>query len=126
MSTPPPVFLSLGAVLLAVGVGLEAWHAHGLRSSLEPESWQAVGRAIHQQELAGLGLVVVGLLGLTGWLPVATGAAFLVSGLLFSGSVYAKHLGGIEGATAVAPTGGMLHILAWLLVAALAWQRTRG
>jgi len=116
------LIFALGAVLVAVGVGLEAWHAHGLRSELEPEAWEAVGRAIRQQELAGVGLVLTGLAAAGGLLPLLASGAYLGAAALFCGSVYLKHLAGMAGATAVAPTGGVLHILAWLLLAALAWR----
>jgi uncharacterized membrane protein YgdD (TMEM256/DUF423 family) len=120
----PRLLLALGAALVAVGVALEAWHAHGLRSSLAPEAWEAVGRAVRTQETAGLGLFLTGLAVPRGRLLL--GAAFLVSALLFCGSVYLKHLAGLEGATAVAPLGGSLQILSWLGLALLARPRGEG
>ncbi|RMH03994.1 MAG: DUF423 domain-containing protein [Planctomycetota bacterium] len=113
--------LVLGALLVAAGIALEAWHAHGLRNRLDSESWAAVGRAIHQQELAGLGLIALALAGCGGILSWAAAAGFLLAALLFSGAVYLKHLAGMEGATVTAPLGGVLHILSWLLVACAPW-----
>ncbi len=126
MEASARLFLALGALLVASGIGLEAWHSHGLRGQLDPEAWEAVGRAIRQQQLAGVGLALTGLAAAGGWLPGVAAAAFGGAALLFCGSVYLKHLAGLENATAVAPTGGMLHILAWLLLALLAWRGSPG
>ena len=69
-----------------------------------------------------MGLALTGFVAAGGLLPGLAVAAFSGAALLFCGSVYLKHLAGLEGATAVAPMGGVLHILAWLLLAALAWK----
>lgn len=113
--------LFAGSLLAALGVGLGAFGAHGLRNVLgaaelawwntavQYEMWQAVG-------LVGLGagkLVRPGL-------PVA----MLVLGtLIFSGSLYGMALSGWRGLGMVTPVGGGLMIAGWLLVA---WRALRG
>lgn len=107
-----------GALTLAAGVGLSAWHAHGLVERLTPEDWESFGRALEQQNLAALGLLAAGLLGTRGhrWLSPLAAGAMLIGLILFSGSLYLRILGGFEGASRVAPAGGTLQILGWLLL----------
>lgn len=125
MSAPTRWACVLGALLVAVAVALDAWHAHGLREALAAPAWEAVGRAIRQQELAGGGLFLAGLLPARGVLAGLVRAAFLVAALLFAGAIYARHLAGWDAAGALAPFGGGLHILAWLMLAGLAARRSR-
>jgi len=121
----PRLSFAFGALLVAVAVGLSAWHAHGLTSSLDPEAYRSFGRGLDQQFVAGFGLLAQGLLqsrhpNLLGRLA---GLALLVGAILFCGDVY---LGALQGeALGVAPFGGSLSILAWLALAIAALQGTR-
>jgi uncharacterized membrane protein YgdD (TMEM256/DUF423 family) len=47
---------------------------------------------------------------LAGFLPLL----FTVGGMIFTGSIYLKYLGGVERATVIAPAGGTMLILGWL------------
>ncbi len=60
-----------------------------------------------------------------GGLAQGAGAAFAVGTALFCGAVYAFGIGGVSLA-AVAPTGGLLLIAGWLLLAASAALPARG
>ncbi|TAH38579.1 MAG: DUF423 domain-containing protein [Planctomycetota bacterium] len=119
-------WFAVGAALLAAGVAMDAWHAHGLSKSLPPERADAIARALDQQYLCALGLIASGL-----WLAAGAAraarllaqlaaAGFLLAALLFSGSLYLRELTGAAAVVAAAPYGGSLHILSWLLLAASA------
>ncbi|MGB0954279.1 MAG: DUF423 domain-containing protein [Planctomycetota bacterium] len=114
MSFLPRLSFALGALLVAIAVGLSAWYAHGLTTQLDEHAYQAFGRGLDQQFIAGFGLITQGFLShrhpnLLGRLA---GLAMLLGAILFCGDVY---LGALRGeALGVAPFGGSLSILAWL------------
>lgn len=112
----PRLWAGLGALLIGSGVGLAAWHAHGLAESLEEAAYQAFGRAVHQQFIAGLGLLAIGLLlrGGRSRLGHAAAAGITLGAVLFCGDVYLGALSG-EG-FGIAPFGGSLTILSWVVL----------
>lgn len=120
----------VGALLGAAGVGLGAYHAHGLQTRLAK---QGVDEAIVAKRVAQgetgvryhmahtLALLVVGLLAdrhTTRWLS-ATACCFLIGIVLFSGGLYMLSLGGPEilRHPAFVPVGGMTLILGWCSLA---------
>jgi len=114
------ILVACGAALVAVAIGLEAWHSHGLAVRLEAAEWAAFGRALDQHYLTALGLILAGLLKRRVREPLRLAAAAgLAAGLLaFSGSIYLRSLG--VGAPAIAPAGGSTLILSWVVLAAAA------
>jgi uncharacterized membrane protein YgdD (TMEM256/DUF423 family) len=108
--------IAVGALLVAVAIGLGAWHAHGLAESLNEYSYTAFGRGIDHQKLSGVGLILCGFLfhlKSSRWVAIAA-HGLLLSAILFSGDVY---LGALKGESlGVAPFGGSLSILSWLLI----------
>jgi uncharacterized membrane protein YgdD (TMEM256/DUF423 family) len=111
----------LGAVVMAAA----AAHALG---GLAPGMLQVVASGIQMQGWHALALVACGL-----WverpaspgrriLVHGAGAAFALGLLLFCGAVYALALGGIA-TRPMAPVGGTLLMLGWLLLAAAALRR---
>jgi len=99
-------------------VGLAAWHAHGLKGRLPAEAFEAFGRALHQQEFAAVGLMLLGLAGpsfrrRSGHLA---GGVLLLGMILFCGSIYLATAGGWETAVRAAPAGGIALILGWILL----------
>ncbi len=116
--------MALGALYGAGAVGMAAAAAHALAARLDARALTAMQSAIQMQGWHALALLATGL-----WLmrapPLAhtlgslAGAGFGLGTLLFCGAVYANHLGGIHSGP-TAPTGGVLLILAWLLLAASA------
>jgi uncharacterized membrane protein YgdD (TMEM256/DUF423 family) len=111
-----------GAVLMAVGVGLGAFGAHGLEATLV-----ANGRAdtfetgIQYHLVHSLALVWLGLLG--AHLPekkqlLQRASYVLGAGIIFfSGSLYILAIFNVSIMGAVAPIGGTAFILGWLMVA---------
>ena len=108
------ILIGLGAL----GVGIGAFGAHGLRKMLEETGrFDTFETAVRYQFYHTLALLAVGILlalrpdirglSLTAWL-------FLGGILLFSGSLYTLCFTGITKMGAVAPIGGLLLIAGWL------------
>ncbi len=102
------------AGLLAVAMAALATHALG---GLAADRVAMVGSAIRMQGWHAFALLFCGLWApRAGRLADAAGAAFLIGLVLFCGAVYALGLGGIRTGP-VAPVGGALLMLGWLLLA---------
>lgn len=105
-----------GAVLAALSVALSAYAAHGaggeVRAHLQTAALFAFGHGIALAALAPHALRRLGRLALAG----------LLAGVLtFSGSLVSTHVFGVS--LGLAPFGGSLMILAWLLYAVDAVRR---
>ena len=91
--------------------------AHGVT---DPAAVRIVGSGVQMQGWHALALLATGLWAPRGGrLADAAGAAFLLGMLLFCGAVYSLGLAGIS-LGIVAPTGGIIVMLGWLLLAASA------
>jgi uncharacterized membrane protein YgdD (TMEM256/DUF423 family) len=117
----PAVWMFLGAMSGGVAVAMSAVAAHALPSRLPPKGLIAVQSAIQMQGWHAIALVLVAL-----WMVKAgpypasvanlAGAAFALGWLLFCGSVYVGEMAGVwVGPTA--PTGGILLMIGWVLLA---------
>ncbi len=114
------LWLVLGALSGGVAVGLAAWAAHGLA----PDQAARVAPALDMQGWHALALLATGLLAERrgGRLPHAAGACFALGTLGFCGALWWHALtGGSLGR--VAPTGGMLLMLGWVLLAVAGARR---
>lgn len=113
---PERFALLAGSLLAALGVGLGAFGAHGLRHLLDTGAlawWQT---AVQYQMWHALGLLALGAARLPrSGLPAALLAAGTV---IFAGSLYAMALTGLRALGMVTPVGGTLMIAGWLLLAA--------
>ena len=121
---------AVGALLLAFGVGLGAFGAHGLKERLDAYSMAVYEKAVLYHFLHALGILLVALLGRAGMIS-ATGEArvawLLFAGIvLFSGSLYILAISGIRILGAVTPLGGLAFIAGWLLLVYEALRSTRG
>ncbi|RNF81741.1 DUF423 domain-containing protein [Montanilutibacter psychrotolerans] len=105
-----------GAVLAALSVALSAYAAHGaggeVRAHLQTAALFAFGHGIALAALAPHALRGLARLALAG---------LLAGVLMFSGSLVATHVFGVS--LGLAPFGGSLMILAWLVYAADAARR---
>jgi uncharacterized membrane protein YgdD (TMEM256/DUF423 family) len=114
------LWVALGAVVGAGAVGMAAYAAH---AAVDPARARALASAVQMQGWHALALVAVGLFGLTlpdgGALLHAAGALLITGLLLFCGAVYVPLFGG-PGLGMVAPFGGSMLILAWLVFAVAA------
>jgi uncharacterized membrane protein YgdD (TMEM256/DUF423 family) len=120
------VWMALGALAGLTAVAMAAVAAHGL-GRLDAGALAMVRSAIEMQVWHALALLACGL-----WVPRGgrladwAGAAFALGIVLFCGGVYALALFDVRVAM-VAPVGGTLLMLGWLLlgVSAMAAGRIR-
>ncbi|WP_376693116.1 DUF423 domain-containing protein [Wenzhouxiangella sp. EGI_FJ10409] len=121
------VLVGAGLGLLAVVAG--AATGHGPVGGLDAEAMRSVMTAVRYHEFGAVMIVVTGLagslvdakavafrLGLSSWL-------FVAGTLLFSFSIYARMLLGLDWLGPVTPLGGMCHMAGWI---ALAWAAVAG
>jgi uncharacterized membrane protein YgdD (TMEM256/DUF423 family) len=114
------------ALLLAAGVALGAFGAHGLKERVDAYYLTVWEKAVFYQLIHAMGLFLVALLPRLNMLSAAqasaTAAMFFAGILLFSGSLYVLVLLQLKWLGAITPFGGVAFILGWLL---LAWQLAR-
>lgn len=105
-----------GALLAAASIALAAYASHGVGGAVQARLMLAAvfgfGHGLALAALAPLGVRWLARLALFGWLGGT---------LLFSGSLAASHVLGTS--TALAPIGGSVLILSWLLLAVDAMRR---
>ncbi len=116
------LWIGLGGLYGAGAVGVAAVAAHALGGA-PPATLQIVQSGVQMQGWHALALVACGLWaqrrgGLAHW----AGAAFAAGTVLFCAGVYAVGFAGVS-LGRVAPTGGLLLIAGWLLLAVSALFR---
>ncbi len=98
-------------------VAMAAFEAHGLH---DPDALRIVDSGVRMQGWHALALVGAALwTPRGGWLAHAAAACFAVGMILFCGAVYSLALAGVS-LGLVAPSGGVLLMLGWLLLGASA------
>jgi uncharacterized membrane protein YgdD (TMEM256/DUF423 family) len=118
----PRLWIGAGALAGFSAVAMAAFAAHGL-GALDPAAQAMVRDAVQMQGWHALALLACGLwAGRGGRLADAAGAAFVVGLLAFCAGVYSLALGGVR-LPDVAPVGGTLLMLGWLLLFASVWRR---
>ena len=120
------LWIGIGGLLGVGAVAMAAAAAHALRG-LSPAALHVVESGVQMQGWHALALLGTGVwmerrTGLSRRLANGAGAAFAVGALLFCSAVYAFGLAGVS-LDAVAPTGGLLLMAGWLLLAASALPR---
>ncbi len=127
-------WLRIGAILAALGVAAGAFGAHGLTpgrdvlNAMSPSAREAIEHTLFTFETGAryhmyhaLAILAVGLIaskpGRRGPLLDVAGWCFVVGILTFSGPLYAIGVGGPRWLGAVAPIGGVLLILGWIVLA---------
>ena len=112
---------AIGAVMMALAVGMGAFGAHGLRNRLDAYSMSVYEKAVFYHFVHALGILLVSLLARTNAISVAGQARvawlLLIGIMIFSGSLYALALSGIRILGAITPLGGISFIAAWILLA---------
>jgi uncharacterized membrane protein YgdD (TMEM256/DUF423 family) len=112
---------AIGAIFLALAVGLGAFGAHGLKGRLDAYSLGIWEKAVFYHFIHALGVLLVSLLPRTGTFPIDAASLvcwLLAAGvLIFSGSLYTLALTGAQSLGAITPIGGVCFIAAWLLLA---------
>lgn len=113
-----------GAIVLALGVALGAFGAHGLANVLSEEQLSVFNTGVRYHFYHGFGMLIIGILLQLNFNPKLrwAGWAFLIGIFLFSGSVYVlacRDLLGISSWTwigAITPFGGLSFIIGWALL----------
>ncbi|MGN4125041.1 DUF423 domain-containing protein [Lysinibacillus sphaericus] len=117
------ILLGLGAMMAALGVALGAFGAHALKDKFSTPRYAAIWETAVQYHIYhSLGLLVLGILSsdaLLGTSSMLSSAGYLMfAGIIFfSGSLYVLAVTGVKKLGAITPIGGMLFIVAWILVA---------
>ena len=118
------LFLALGVSLAGLGVVLGAFGAHGLKKLVGPETVSTFQTGVQYQMYHAFALLIVGMLyeRYQNNLLNYAGALLLIGIILFSGSLYllsslkAMNKVGLSGIGLITPIGGLLFILAWVLL----------
>jgi uncharacterized membrane protein YgdD (TMEM256/DUF423 family) len=117
----------VGAVFMALAVGMGAFGAHALKERLDEYSQSVYEKAVFYHFIHGIGILLISLLARAGVLSVSgaerAGWLMALGIVLFSGSLYALALSGVRILGAVTPFGGVAFIVGWVL---LAYEATRG
>ncbi|QDQ02946.1 DUF423 domain-containing protein [Lysinibacillus fusiformis] len=117
------ILLGLGAIMACLGVALGAFGAHALKDKFSTPRYAAIWEtAVQYHMYHSLGLLVLGILSsdaLLGTSSMLSWAGYLMfAGIIFfSGSLYTLAVTGVKKLGAITPIGGMLFIVAWILVA---------
>lgn len=115
----------IGAILGAIGVGLGAFGAHGLKGRVEDSAIAIWQTAASYQMWHALALLVVAWVISEGSSSAArvSGIALTLGVLLFSGSLYVLVLSGQKWLGAITPLGGLAFIVGWVSLAMALWPQ---
>ena len=113
------IFLFLGALSALVGVGMGAFGAHILKTSLSPEQLTIYQTGVSYQMWHALGLMGIALALLqtpTSKLLKWAGTLMFIGIIIFSGSLYLLVLLDMKILGLITPIGGVSLICAWALL----------
>ena len=122
------ILLALGAILAGLGVVLGAFGAHALKDKFSSPHYAAIWEtAVQYHMYHSLGILGLGILSsdaLLGASSMLSWAGYLMfAGIVFfSGSLYVLAVTGVKKLGAITPIGGLLFIIAWILVAIAAFS----
>ena len=119
------VFVSLAAVLGGLSVAAGAFAAHALRGKISERSLEIFDTAARYQMYHALALLLIALLISRTASPqpmlVASGWLFIIGIGIFSGSLYALSVTGLNKLGAITPLGGVALIIGWGILAVAGW-----
>lgn len=117
----PQIFITLAGILGALSVATGAFATHALKAKLSDRALEIFETAARYQMYHAIALLVVALLLSRAEFAqsalVATGWAFVVGIVVFSGSLYALSLTDIKVLGAITPLGGAAFIFGWICLA---------
>lgn len=119
------LFFIIAAISGFLSVATGAFAAHGLKGILSPAMLDVVKTGAQYQMYHALALLTVAMLlmhrpAITGL--KASGWAFILGSLMFSGSLYALAMDGPPWLGPVTPLGGLCFLIGWVLLALAGWQ----
>lgn len=120
------IFLLVAAILGGFSVAGGAFASHALKEKLTERAIEIFETGARYQMYHALALLLVALL-LTRTEPlsatlIASGVAFIVGVVIFSGSLYALSLTGIKWLGAITPLGGVAFLVGWICLAVAAFS----
>lgn len=119
------LFLQAGSLLGAVGVMVGAFGAHALKAMLVASGrFETFETGVRYQFYHAIALVLIGVLSkhISNKTLTYSGYCMLAGVLIFSGALYTICFTGLNVFGAVAPIGGTLLVIGWLL---LFWSVTK-
>jgi uncharacterized membrane protein YgdD (TMEM256/DUF423 family) len=120
------IFLSVAALLGGLSVAAGAFASHALREKLSERAVEIFETGARYQMYHALALLLVALLlsraEAAQSILIASGIAFIVGVVMFSGSLYTLSLTSIKWLGAIAPLGGAAFIVGWSCLAVAAWS----
>lgn len=122
------IFMAIAAILAGIAVAAGAFASHALKEKLTERALEIFETGARYQMYHSLALLLVAVLlsrAEASQTPLlASGSAFLVGIALFSGSLYALSLSGINWLGAITPLGGAAFLVGWscLAIAALSYK----
>ena len=106
---------AIGAVFMALAVGMGAFGAHALKERLDEYSLSVYEKAVFYHFVHAIGILLISLLARAGAVSASAEnrCAWLmaVGILLFSGSLYALAISGTRILGAITPFGGVAFII---------------
>lgn len=120
-------FISVAAMMAGLSVAGGAFASHALKERLSQRALEIFETGSKYQMYHALALLMVGLFlsrddEITPTLLNASGWAFIVGVILFSGSLYALSLSDIKWLGAITPLGGFAFLVGWGCLAIAAWS----
>jgi uncharacterized membrane protein YgdD (TMEM256/DUF423 family) len=108
----------VGAIAMFVAVALGAFGAHALRQRLAPDMLSVFEVGVRYHVYHALALFAVAWISIRnpGSMTQASGWAFLVGIVLFSGSLYLLAMTGTRWLGAITPIGGVAFLAGWALL----------
>jgi uncharacterized membrane protein YgdD (TMEM256/DUF423 family) len=120
------IFISVAALLGGLSVAAGAFASHALREKLSERAIEIFETGARYQMYHALALLLVALLlsraEAAQSILMASGIAFIVGVVMFSGSLYTLSLTNIKWLGAIAPLGGAAFIVGWSCLAVAAWS----
>ena len=118
-------FLLVGSIAALLAVLLGAFGAHGLRHKIAPDLLTVYQTGVQYHFYHALGLLLLAVMSFH--LPDSAllrwaGILMLMGIVLFSGSLYLLAISGVRWLGIITPFGGAAFIVAWLLLAFVAWK----
>ncbi len=116
------MILFAGALLGCFAVGFGAYAEHGLKASIQPETFSMIETALRYNLIHAAVIVAIGLaqfgktdFARSNWLRIA-GLGFIAGVVVFCFSIYLSVLLKMPNLTGFAPFGGMTLIASWALL----------
>jgi len=108
--------IGFGAFLMAIGIALGAYGAHGLKNIATSYEVEIFNTAVQYHMFGAIGLMIIGIIyTIINDKKILYSGYLMVFGILaFSGPLYTFVLGGIY-VGIITPIGGSVFVLAWLL-----------